>query len=109
MASLSASWRRLTPATWGKLLVATFVIPPIIALALGNLLPIDRASLIGLFMVAVAPGAPLMTRGVANRGFDMEMAASYQVWGALLTPIMIPLLVGGAAIALRPIRLGPTH
>jgi predicted Na+-dependent transporter len=27
----------------------------------------------------------------------MEMAAGYQVWGALLAPIMIPLMVGGAA------------
>ncbi len=28
----------------------------------------------------------------------MQMAASYQVWGALLAPIAIPLLVGGAAL-----------
>jgi hypothetical protein len=37
-----ANWRRLTLATWGKLLAATFIIPPILALALGNLLPLDR-------------------------------------------------------------------
>jgi predicted Na+-dependent transporter len=37
-----------------------------------------------------------MTRVVAKRGFDMELAASYQLWGAFLTPIMIPLLVGVA-------------
>ncbi len=91
-----ANWRHLTLATWGKVLVATFIIPPILALALGNLLPLDRGALIGLFLVAVAPGAPLMTRSVAKRGFDMSLAASYQVWGALLTPIMIPLLVAAA-------------
>ena len=93
-----ANWRRLTIATWGKLLVATFILPPILALLLGNLLPIGRDALIGLFLVAVAPGAPLMTRGVAKRGFDMQLAASYQAWGALLTPIMIPLLVGAAGL-----------
>jgi BASS family bile acid:Na+ symporter len=60
------------------------------------LLPLDRGALVGLFLVAAAPGAPLMTRGVAKRGFDMQLAASYQVWGAFLTPIMIPLLVGTA-------------
>ena len=38
-----------------------------------------------------------MIRNAAKRGFDMQMAASYQVWSALLVPIMIPLLVGGAA------------
>jgi BASS family bile acid:Na+ symporter len=91
-----ANWRRLTLAKWGKLLVATFIIPPILALALGSLLPLDRGTLIGLFLIAVAPGAPLMTRSVAKRGFDMELAASYQLWGAFLTPIMIPLLVGAA-------------
>ncbi|HEY1730854.1 MAG TPA: hypothetical protein VGG15_03855, partial [Terriglobales bacterium] len=32
-----------------------------------------------------------------RRGFDMHLAASYQVWGAVLTPIMIPLLVFAAA------------
>jgi BASS family bile acid:Na+ symporter len=91
-----ASWRRFTLATWGKLLLATFIVPPVIALALGTLLPLDRGALIGLFLIAVAPGAPLMTRSVAKRGFDMELAASYQLWGAFLTPIMIPLLVGAA-------------
>jgi bile acid:Na+ symporter, BASS family len=93
-----ATWRSLTLATWGKLLVATFIIPPILALALGNLLSLDRGALIGLFLIAAAPGAPLMTRGVAKRGFDMHLAASYQVWGAFLTPIMIPLLVGAAGL-----------
>jgi predicted Na+-dependent transporter len=39
-----------------------------------------------------------MTRNVAKHGFDMQMAASYQLWGALLAPIMIPLLVGGAGL-----------
>src|SRR4029077_12029100 len=91
-----ANLRRLTLATWGKLLLATFIIPPILALALGSLLPLDRGALIGLFLIAVAPGAPLMTRTLAKRGFDMELAASYQLWGAFLTPIMIPLLIGAA-------------
>ena len=91
-----ANWRRLTLATWAKLLAATFIVPPIIALALASLLRLDRGALIGLFLIAVAPGAPLMTRVVAKRGFDMELAASYQLWGAFLTPIMIPLLVGAA-------------
>ena len=91
-----ANWRRLTLATWAKLLAATFIVPPILALALASLLRLDRGALIGLFLIAVAPGAPLMTRVVAKRGFDMELAASYQLWGAFLTPIMIPLLVGAA-------------
>jgi predicted Na+-dependent transporter len=76
-----ANWRRLTLATWGKLLAATFIIPPIIALALGSLLPLDRGATVGLFLIAVAPGAPLMTRVVAKRGFDMELAPAISFGG----------------------------
>jgi predicted Na+-dependent transporter len=93
LADLVAHWRRLTAGVWARLLLATFILPPAIALALGNALPLDRTAMAGLFMVGVAPGAPLMTRGVAKRGFNMQMAASYQVWGALMIPLMIPLLV----------------
>jgi BASS family bile acid:Na+ symporter len=89
-------WRRLSPAIWAKLLLATFVVPPMLALALGQVLPIGPVAMGGLFLIAVAPGAPLLTRNVAKRGFDMQMAASYQVWGAVLAPVAIPLLVAGA-------------
>jgi predicted Na+-dependent transporter len=51
--------------------------------------------MVGLFLVAVVPGAPLMTRGAAQKGFDMQLAASYQVWGALLTPVIVPWLIAG--------------
>jgi BASS family bile acid:Na+ symporter len=92
---LLENWRRLTPALWAKLLAATFLVPPLLALALGHLLPLSGPATAGLFLIAVVPGAPLMTRGVAKKGFDMQIAASYQVWGALLTPVLVPLLVAG--------------
>jgi predicted Na+-dependent transporter len=85
---LLENWRRLTPSLWAKLLAATFLVPPLLALALGYLLPLDGAATAGLFLIAAVPGAPLMTRGVAKKGFDMQIAATYQVWGALLTPLM---------------------
>ena len=88
-----ANWRRLTWANWTRLLLATFLVPPLIALGLGQLLPLSLATTAGLFLLAVAPGAPLLTRNIAKQGFDMQMAASYQVWSALMIPIMVPLLV----------------
>jgi len=88
-----ANWRRLTWINWIRLLLATFLVPPLIALGLGQLLPLSLATTAGLFLIAVAPGAPLLTRNIAKQGFDMQMAASYQVWSALMIPIMIPLLV----------------
>jgi BASS family bile acid:Na+ symporter len=88
-----ANWRRLSWVSWTRLLLATFLLPPGIALGLGQLLPLSLATTAGLFLIAVAPGAPLLTRNIARRGFDMQMAASYQVWSALMIPIMIPPLV----------------
>ncbi len=61
------NWRRRTITTWAKLLAATFIIPPVLALAVASLLRLDREALIGLFLIAVVPGAPLMTRVVAKR------------------------------------------
>lgn len=106
-----ARWRALTWLSWVRLLLATFLLPPLIALGLGQLLPLPLPAMAALFLVAVAPGAPLMTRGVAKKGFDMQTAASYQVWGALMIPIMIPLLVAAAGklyhrdIWIPPLRL----
>lgn len=94
---LWANWRSVSVTSWVWLLVFTFVLPPAVALALAWTLSLDPATRAGLFMVAAAPGAPLLTRNIARRGFDMHLAASYQVWGALLTPLMIPLTVYAAA------------
>lgn len=92
---LLENWRRLTISVWTRLLAATFFVPPLLALALGRLLPLDGAAVAGLFLIATVPGAPLMTRGAAKKGFDMQIAGSYQVWGALLTPVIVPLLIAG--------------
>ena len=91
------NWRKLALGAWARLLLVTFILPPVMVLVLAQVLPMTMASMAGLFLISVAPGAPLMTRNAAKRGFDMEMAAGYQFWGALLAPIMIPLMVGGAA------------
>src|SRR5271169_2408420 len=93
---LVANWRRLTWSAWLRLLLATFIVPPAVALLLARILPLNLSETAGLFLVAATPGAPLLTRNLARRGFDMHLAASYQVWGAVLTPIMIPLMTFAA-------------
>jgi bile acid:Na+ symporter, BASS family len=90
---VAAHWRRLRWVTWLGLVLATFIIPPALALLVANLFQLTRGETAGLFMVGVAPGAPLLTRNLARKGFDMHMAASYQVWAALMVPVMIPILV----------------
>jgi predicted Na+-dependent transporter len=92
-----AHWRRMDRLAWTILIVSTFIIPPALALLIANLFRLPLGDTAGLFMVGVVPGAPLLTRNLARRGFDMQMAASYQVWAALMVPIMIPLLVWAGA------------
>jgi len=88
-----AAYRRMTWSAWLRLLLATFIVPPAIALLLPHIFPLTLPEMAGLFMVGAAPGAPLMTRNIAKKGFDMHLAAGYQLWGALLIPVMIPLVV----------------
>ena len=76
-----------------RLLVATFLVPPALALALSRIFNLDKPALAGLFLIGVVPGAPLMIRGIGKKGFDSHLAASYQVWGAALTPVIVPLVV----------------
>jgi BASS family bile acid:Na+ symporter len=91
-----ANWRGHSWSTWIRLLLATFIIPAAVALVLARIFPLTLRQTGGLFMVGATPGAPLLTRNLARRGFDMHLAASYQVWGAVLTPVMIPLMTFAA-------------
>ena len=93
LAEVIAHWRRLDWLAWSCLILATFIIPASLALMLAVLFHLTGPETLGLFMVGVSPGAPLLTRNLARKGFDMHMAASYQVWAALMIPIMIPVLV----------------
>ncbi len=90
---LMSRWRQQSLSDWLRLLLATFILPPVMALLLHRFLHLSGPEAIGLFMVGVAPGAPLLTRNLGKHGYDMKIAASYQVWGAMLTPIMIPVVV----------------
>jgi predicted Na+-dependent transporter len=91
-----AHWRGRGANAWIRLLLATFILPATAALVLARIFPLTLRQTGGLFMVGATPGAPLLTRNLARRGFDMHLAASYQVWGAVLTPIMIPLMTFAA-------------
>jgi predicted Na+-dependent transporter len=93
-----ANLRRMSWKHWAGLVLATFIVPAALGLLLGRILPLNRAEMAGLFFVGAAPGAPLMTRNIAKRGFNMHLAAGYQVWGGLLTPIILPLVVYAAGL-----------
>ncbi len=90
---LVENWGRHTWSGWLRLVLATFILPPVAALILARIFPLTLPQIGGLFLVAATPGAPLLTRNLARRGFDMNLAASYQVWCAVMTPIVIPVVV----------------
>ena len=87
-----ANWRRVEWSGWLHLTLATFIIPPALALLLARLFHLSLPETAGLYMVGAAPGAPLLTRNVGRQGFDPHRAASYQVWAALMAPLMIPIV-----------------
>jgi BASS family bile acid:Na+ symporter len=97
LTELVANWRRLTWGAWMRLLLATFLIPAAVALVLARAFSLSLLETAALFMVGATPGAPLLTRNLARRGFDMQLAASYQVWSGVMTPIMIPIMLWAAA------------
>jgi len=90
---ITGNWRRFRWHDWLRLVLATFIIPPALALILANLFRFSGPETLGLFMIGAAPGAPLLTRNLSRRGFDLHRAASYQVWAALMIPLMIPPVV----------------
>ena len=94
---LVAHWRALTWAAWTRLVLATFILPALAALVLARVFFLTLPETGALFMVGATPGAPLLTRNLARRGFDMQLAASYQVWCGALTPIFIPVMLWLAA------------
>jgi predicted Na+-dependent transporter len=94
---LIANWRALTLSAWTRLVLATFILPALVALILARVFSLTLPETGALFMVGATPGAPLLTRNLARRGFDMQVAASYQVWCGALTPLMIPVMLWLAA------------
>ncbi len=93
---VGANWKRLEWSGWVNLVLATFIIPPVLALLLSTMFHFSPAETAGLFMVGAVPGAPLITRNVRSKGFDAQVAASYQIWAALMVPISIPFIVAAA-------------
>lgn len=94
---LIANWRKRTWDGWVRLVLATFILPALAALLLARAFFLTLPETGALFMVGATPGAPLLTRKLAQRGFDMQLAASYQVWCGALTPVFIPVMLWLAA------------
>ena len=82
-------WRR--PRLLVGCLIAAFVVVPVAAYAVFHMLPLSFAAKVGLWVVAITPGAPMIYRAALKRGVgDPGLAASFQVSVALLVVIFAP-------------------
>ena len=97
VAEVVSNLRSMTWSGWVRMVLAAFVLPPALALILASLFRLTDGDLAGIFMIGVAPGAPFLTRSLARKGLDMNLAATYQVWAAMLVPIMVPIMIAVAA------------
>jgi bile acid:Na+ symporter, BASS family len=92
--SFATLWRQ--PNLLGRSLLATLVLFPVGATVIGYLVlsgghsGVGRVAL-GLAVLAVAPGAPLLSRRASMAGSNAEVAISLQVTLALLAIVTTPL------------------
>ncbi len=88
-------WARLPRGYWLGSAVATFLLPPLFAMLMVATLPLTPAIRGGVLVMSIAPGAPMLTRRVAQKGvlFDPRLAAGYQILVGLLTPVITPALL----------------
>jgi BASS family bile acid:Na+ symporter len=97
---MSLDWRHLVQRVrgmsfprWIWLYSVSFLLPVAIGAVLIRFIPMPPIARAGLMLVAMAPGAPLLTRNISRLGFDASLAATYQVMSALATPIILPLVI----------------
>src|SRR5688572_4595710 len=76
--ALQRQYQRMTPGILLRLILIVFVVPPAAALLLGHVLPIGRPALAGLFLISIAPAAPLLSRNIARLKLDTQSAAAFQ-------------------------------
>lgn len=94
-AEVFSRWTRLPRTYWLKVIAATYLIPPLLAMAIVGILTLPPEIRGGVLILSIAPGAPMLTRMVAQKGqvFDARLAASYQIVVGLLVPILTPPLL----------------
>jgi BASS family bile acid:Na+ symporter len=74
---------------WIRVVTAAFLAPPLVAMAIVGMAPLAVGTPAALLLMAIAPGAPLLTRMVSQKGslFEPRLAAAYQILVGLLVPV----------------------
>jgi BASS family bile acid:Na+ symporter len=87
--NLAYLWRR--PGLLARCLIASFVLVPIAAMIINQVLPLPFAVKVGLATMAICPGAPMVYRKLLKGRTIPALAGSFQATTALLAVIVVPL------------------
>ena len=84
------------------LLVANFVVVPVIAVAVGRLLPMDEAAATAVILIGCCAGAPFLPKLAQLAKGDVALSVGAMVLLMVLTvfyaPIVVPLVIEGADV-----------
>lgn len=92
-----------------RALVANFVLVPLLAYGVVQVLPLDRSYATGLMLIATAAGAPFLIRLTAAAGGNMPLSASLTMLllptTVFLMPLMVPWVAPDARVSPAAIAL----
>lgn len=88
LTNLALLWRR--PGLLARCLIASYILVPISAMVIDQVLPMDFSVKVGLAMMAICPGAPMIYRKLLKGRALPNLAGSFQVTTALLAVIAVP-------------------
>ena len=84
------------------LIVANFVVVPLIAVAAGRLLPMDEAAATAVILIGCCAGAPFLPKLAQLAKGDVALSVGAMVLLMVLTvfyaPVVVPLVIEGAAV-----------
>jgi len=76
-----------------RTVLASFVLVPIAAIIIAQIIPLPVPVRVGIVLMAVTPGAPLIYQKASRMKWNTNLAASYQVTVSLLVILFLPLSV----------------
>ncbi|HIK43574.1 MAG TPA: bile acid:sodium symporter [Leptolyngbyaceae cyanobacterium M65_K2018_010] len=85
-----------------RLLVANFVLVPLVAYLIKTVIPLEESLAIGLILLATAAGAPFLPKlaqaAKGNRAFSVGLMVLLMVVTVVYMPLVLPLLLPGVQV-----------
>jgi BASS family bile acid:Na+ symporter len=78
------------PSLLVRCVLAAFVLVPLAAMLIDRIIPMSTAMRLGLAMVAICPGAPMIYRKALKGRARADLAGGYQVTMSLLAVVFVP-------------------